>query len=130
LLLESISIEQTCVPAEAGGEARPQMQLEAKERAERERAYARDNIDNKAEDWQAKEEVAGGGQPSPFAAKRSVMGFFPIHNPTPKVLRQLSRSTVDYLDLQMINELEPFAFERNPSTENLARYFSEPTLLG
>ena len=43
-----------------------------------------------------------------------------------KLLKQVMRPTVDYLDHQMINELEPFD-EINPSAENLARYFFEKT---
>ena len=37
------------------------------------------------------------------------------------------RPTVDYLDHQMINDLEPFTTELNPSAENLARYFFDET---
>ncbi len=36
------------------------------------------------------------------------------------------RPVVDYLDHQMINDLEPFT-TINPSAENLARYFYEET---
>ncbi|MFC6646667.1 6-carboxytetrahydropterin synthase QueD [Granulicella cerasi] len=39
-----------------------------------------------------------------------------------KLLKQVLRPTVDYLDHQMINDLEPFT-TLNPSAENLARYF-------
>jgi 6-pyruvoyltetrahydropterin/6-carboxytetrahydropterin synthase len=39
-----------------------------------------------------------------------------------KLLKQVLRPVVDYLDHQMINELKPFD-EINPSAENLARYF-------
>ena len=44
-----------------------------------------------------------------------------------KLLKQVLRPTVDYLDHRMINELEPFIVERNPSAENLAHYFYEQT---
>jgi 6-pyruvoyltetrahydropterin/6-carboxytetrahydropterin synthase len=37
------------------------------------------------------------------------------------------RPTVEYLDHRMINELEPFVTEINPSAENLARYFYQET---
>jgi 6-pyruvoyltetrahydropterin/6-carboxytetrahydropterin synthase len=43
-----------------------------------------------------------------------------------KLLKQVLRPTVDYLDHQMINELEPFT-SLNPSAENLARYFYQKT---
>ena len=43
-----------------------------------------------------------------------------------KLLKQVLRPTVEYLDHQMINELEPFN-TLNPSAENLARYFFEKT---
>jgi 6-pyruvoyltetrahydropterin/6-carboxytetrahydropterin synthase len=43
-----------------------------------------------------------------------------------KLLKQVLRPTVDYLDHQMINELEPFT-TLNPSAENLARYFYQKT---
>ena len=39
-----------------------------------------------------------------------------------KLLKQVLRPVVDYLDHQMINDLKPFD-EINPSAENLARYF-------
>ena len=39
-----------------------------------------------------------------------------------KLLKQVLRPVVDYLDHQMINDLKPFD-EVNPSAENLARYF-------
>jgi 6-pyruvoyltetrahydropterin/6-carboxytetrahydropterin synthase len=45
-----------------------------------------------------------------------------------KLLKTLLRPVVDYLDHQMINELEPFT-ELNPSAENLARYFYQQTSL-
>ncbi len=44
-----------------------------------------------------------------------------------KLLKQVMRPTVDYLDHQMINDLEPFVAEINPSAENLARYFYQKT---
>ena len=43
-----------------------------------------------------------------------------------KLLKQVMRPAVDYLDHQMINDLKPFD-ELNPSAENLARYFFEQT---
>src|SRR6201987_4628788 len=39
-----------------------------------------------------------------------------------KLLKQVMRPVVEYLDHQMINDLEPFT-TLNPSAENLARYF-------
>jgi 6-pyruvoyltetrahydropterin/6-carboxytetrahydropterin synthase len=43
-----------------------------------------------------------------------------------KLLKNLLRPVVDYLDHQMINDLPPFT-ELNPSAENLARYFYQRT---
>ena len=43
-----------------------------------------------------------------------------------KLLKQVMRPVVDYLDHQMINDLEPFT-TINPSAENLARYFYQET---
>ena len=43
-----------------------------------------------------------------------------------KLLKQVLRPVVDYLDHQMINDLPPFT-ELNPSAENLARYFYQRT---
>jgi len=43
-----------------------------------------------------------------------------------KLLKQVMRPVVEYLDHQMINDLKPFD-EVNPSAENLARYFYEKT---
>ena len=43
-----------------------------------------------------------------------------------KLLKQVLKPTVEYLDHQMINDLEPFT-TLNPSAENLARYFYEKT---
>ena len=43
-----------------------------------------------------------------------------------KLLKQVLRPTVEYLDHQMINDLEPFT-TLNPSAENLARYFYQKT---
>jgi 6-pyruvoyltetrahydropterin/6-carboxytetrahydropterin synthase len=43
-----------------------------------------------------------------------------------KLLKQVLRPTVDYLDHNMINELEPFT-TLNPSAENLARFFFDRT---
>jgi 6-pyruvoyltetrahydropterin/6-carboxytetrahydropterin synthase len=45
-----------------------------------------------------------------------------------KLLKDLLRPVVDYLDHQMINDLPPFT-ELNPSAENLARYFFQQTSL-
>jgi 6-pyruvoyltetrahydropterin/6-carboxytetrahydropterin synthase len=44
-----------------------------------------------------------------------------------KLLKQVMRPTVDYLDHFMINDLAPFDKEVNPSAENLAKYFYEQT---
>jgi 6-pyruvoyltetrahydropterin/6-carboxytetrahydropterin synthase len=41
-------------------------------------------------------------------------------------LKQFLRPIVDYLDHQMINDLEPFT-SLNPSAENLARHFFDKT---
>jgi 6-pyruvoyltetrahydropterin/6-carboxytetrahydropterin synthase len=43
-----------------------------------------------------------------------------------KLLKNLLKPVVEYLDHRMINELEPFN-ELNPSAENLARYFYQKT---
>ena len=43
-----------------------------------------------------------------------------------KLLKQVLKPTVDYLDHQMINDLEPFT-QLNPSAENLAKYFFDNT---
>ncbi len=43
-----------------------------------------------------------------------------------KLLKQVLRPTVEYLDHQMINDLEPFTTV-NPSAENLAKYFFDKT---
>ena len=43
-----------------------------------------------------------------------------------KELKHVLRPTVDYLDHQMINDLEPF-ITVNPSAENLAKYFFDNT---
>jgi 6-pyruvoyltetrahydropterin/6-carboxytetrahydropterin synthase len=43
-----------------------------------------------------------------------------------KILKDLLRPVVDYLDHRMINDLAPFT-EINPSAENLARYFFDET---
>ena len=43
-----------------------------------------------------------------------------------KMLKQVMRPVVEYLDHQMINDLEPFTTV-NPSAENLARYFFQKT---
>ena len=44
-----------------------------------------------------------------------------------KLLKQVMRPTVDYLDHRMINDLEPFVSQINPSAENLAKYFYQQT---
>jgi 6-pyruvoyltetrahydropterin/6-carboxytetrahydropterin synthase len=43
-----------------------------------------------------------------------------------KLLKNLLKPVVEYLDHKMINDLEPFT-ELNPSAENLARYFYQET---
>ena len=43
-----------------------------------------------------------------------------------KLLKHVLLPTVEYLDHQMINDLEPFT-TLNPSAENLARYFYDKT---
>ena len=43
-----------------------------------------------------------------------------------KLLKQVLRPTVEFLDHQMINDLEPFT-TLNPTAENLARYIFEQT---
>lgn len=43
-----------------------------------------------------------------------------------KLLKQVLKPTVEYLDHNMINDLEPFT-TLNPSAENLAKYFFENT---
>jgi 6-pyruvoyltetrahydropterin/6-carboxytetrahydropterin synthase len=43
-----------------------------------------------------------------------------------KLLKQVMRPVVEYLDHQMINDLEPFTTV-NPSAENLAKYFFDET---
>lgn len=43
-----------------------------------------------------------------------------------KLLKQVLKPTVNYLDHQMINDLEPFTTV-NPSAENLAKYFFDQT---
>ena len=43
-----------------------------------------------------------------------------------KELKSILRPVIDYLDHQMINDLEPFTTV-NPSAENLARYFFDQT---
>jgi 6-pyruvoyltetrahydropterin/6-carboxytetrahydropterin synthase len=43
-----------------------------------------------------------------------------------KQLKHILRPVVEYLDHQMINDLEPFT-TLNPSAENLARYFFDKT---
>ncbi len=44
-----------------------------------------------------------------------------------KLLKQVMRPVIDRLDHQMINDLEPFKTDLNPSAENLARYFYDET---
>ncbi len=43
-----------------------------------------------------------------------------------KVLKEVLKPVVEYLDHHMINELEPFT-RLNPSAENLAKYFFDQT---
>jgi len=43
-----------------------------------------------------------------------------------KLLKNLLKPVVEYLDHRMINDLPPFT-ELNPSAENLARYFHDET---
>src|SRR5947209_20616075 len=43
-----------------------------------------------------------------------------------KLLKRVLKPTVEYLDHQMINDLEPFTTV-NPSAENLAKYFFQRT---
>ena len=43
-----------------------------------------------------------------------------------KLLKQVLRPTVEYLDHQMINDLKPFTTV-NPSAENLAKFFFDRT---
>ncbi|HSU18134.1 MAG TPA: 6-carboxytetrahydropterin synthase QueD [Acidobacteriaceae bacterium] len=43
-----------------------------------------------------------------------------------KLLKQVLRPTIQYLDHNMINDLEPFTTV-NPSAENLAKYFFDKT---
>jgi len=44
-----------------------------------------------------------------------------------KLLKQVMRPTVEYLDHFMLNDLKPFDEELNPSAENLAKYFYDQT---
>jgi 6-pyruvoyltetrahydropterin/6-carboxytetrahydropterin synthase len=43
-----------------------------------------------------------------------------------KLLKQVLKPTIERIDHQMLNDLEPFN-ELNPSAENLARYFFDQT---
>jgi 6-pyruvoyltetrahydropterin/6-carboxytetrahydropterin synthase len=43
-----------------------------------------------------------------------------------KLLKQVMRPVIEYLDHQMMNDLPPFT-EINPSAENLAKYFYDET---
>lgn len=43
-----------------------------------------------------------------------------------KLLKQVMRPVIEYLDHQMINDLAPFT-EINPSAENLSKYFYDET---
>lgn len=45
-----------------------------------------------------------------------------------KLLKQVLKPTVEYLDHRMINDLEPFT-TLNPSAENLAKYFFDQTAI-
>ena len=44
-----------------------------------------------------------------------------------KLLKQVMRPTIEYLDHFMINDLPPFDTQLNPSAENLAKYFFDKT---
>jgi 6-pyruvoyltetrahydropterin/6-carboxytetrahydropterin synthase len=44
-----------------------------------------------------------------------------------KLLKQVMRPTIEYLDHFMINDLPPFDQQLNPSAENLAKYFFDKT---
>jgi 6-pyruvoyltetrahydropterin/6-carboxytetrahydropterin synthase len=46
-----------------------------------------------------------------------------------KDLKSVMKHVIDYLDHQMINDLEPFT-KLNPSAENLAKYFYDETNTG
>jgi 6-pyruvoyltetrahydropterin/6-carboxytetrahydropterin synthase len=46
-----------------------------------------------------------------------------------KDLKSVMKHVIDYLDHQMINDLEPFT-KLNPSAENLAKYFYDQTNAG
>lgn len=46
-----------------------------------------------------------------------------------KDLKSVMKHVIDYLDHQMINDLEPFT-KLNPSAENLAKYFYDETNAG
>lgn len=46
-----------------------------------------------------------------------------------KELKSVMKHVIDYLDHQMINDLEPFT-KLNPSAENLAKYFYDETNAG
>jgi 6-pyruvoyltetrahydropterin/6-carboxytetrahydropterin synthase len=43
-----------------------------------------------------------------------------------KLLKQVLKPTIDRIDHQMLNDLEPFT-ELNPSAENIAKYFYDQT---
>jgi 6-pyruvoyltetrahydropterin/6-carboxytetrahydropterin synthase len=43
-----------------------------------------------------------------------------------KLLKNILKPTIDYLDHQMLNDIKPF-IELNPSAENIARYFYDET---
>jgi|SRR5271166_3294195 len=43
-----------------------------------------------------------------------------------KLLKQVLRPVIEYVDHQMLNEIEPFTV-LNPSAENIAKYFYEQT---
>ena len=46
-----------------------------------------------------------------------------------KDLKQVMKGVIDYLDHQMINDLEPFT-RLNPSAENISKYFYDETNKG
>ena len=43
-----------------------------------------------------------------------------------KILKNVLKPTIDYIDHQMLNDISPF-IELNPSAENIAKYFYDET---
>ncbi len=43
-----------------------------------------------------------------------------------KILKNILKPTIDYIDHQMLNDISPFT-ELNPSAENIAKYFYDET---